>query len=150
MKRLVGGVALMVLGMFMLLGYAGAELPHGPAVSMLTFGIAVLLPLLAGGGLVVSHYRRRHRLEAGRDRLARMSLEAEVLQLAQAKGGKLTAVEVMSDLAVDKLTADRLLGALAAQGMADVELTESGVMVFAFYDVAHLKDKPSARGVLDA
>ena len=150
MKRLAGGIGLIALGLFMLLGFAKSNPGADPAVRLLTLTIAVLLPLLSGAALVVSHFRKQHRLQTGRDGLARMSLEAEVLKLAHEKEGKLTAVEAMSELAVDKLTADRLLGSLAGQGLAEVELTESGVMVFAFYEVAHLNEKASAKGVLDA
>jgi uncharacterized membrane protein len=150
MKRVVGGTMLMTVGLFMLLGFANADSDKSLAVRLIAFGIAVLLPLCTGAALVVSHYRRRHRLQTGRDKLARMSLESEVVKLARVKGGKLTAIEVVADLAVGKSTAVRLLESLAAQGLAEVELTESGVTVFAFYDVLHLKEKATAKGVLDA
>jgi hypothetical protein len=78
------------------------------------------------------------------------TLEAEVLRLAKQKGGKLTVVEVMTDLALDSDAAKEVLDSMAGKSLAEVELTESGIIVYAFYEVRHLQDKESAKGVLDA
>jgi hypothetical protein len=39
---------------------------------------------------------------------------------------------------------------MADRGLAEVEVSESGVLVYSFYDVRHLGEKEAARGVLDA
>lgn len=149
MSRVVGGSILIVISMFMLLGFFNADLDSGPVVSLLTFFIAVVLPFAGGAGLIYSHYKRRESLGARREYLRQKTLEAEVLKLAEQKGGKLTVIEVVSELAIAAETAKGVLDSLAIQSIAEVEITDSGVIVYSFYDVSHLAEKPAAKGVLD-
>ena len=63
--------------------------------------------------------------------------------------GRLTAVEVAGELAVPTATAEDLLNELMARELADVEVTDSGLLVYAFHDVKHLSEKDEARGLLE-
>jgi hypothetical protein len=56
----------------------------------------------------------------------------------------------VAELAFDAATVEGVLNAMAADGLADVEVSDSGVLVYAFYDVQHLGEKATAKGVLDA
>ena len=49
--------------------------------------------------------------------------------------GRLTVVEVAGELAVPTTTAEELLNELIARELADIEITESGLLVYAFHDV---------------
>jgi hypothetical protein len=77
-------------------------------------------------------------------------MDSEILRLAGERGGKLTVVEVMSALALPADGAKQLLDGLAMREIAEVEVSDSGVLVYAFHDIRHLSEKESARGVLDA
>ena len=134
----------------MLMGFFNADLKAGTFVKLLSLVITVALPLAGGSYIIYSHFKDNEKFISKKNDLRIKTLEAEILKLAEKKGGKLTVVEVMSDLAMGNDTAQELLDSIASQGLADVELTESGVIVYSFYEVKHLKDKQSSRGVLDA
>ena len=103
------------------------------------FGIA----LLAGRGF------GRGKLNASKAALRRQTIEAEVLRLAGDRGGKLTVVEVVSNLALDHEEASRILDDFARRGIAEIQVTESGGLVYDFRDVRLLGEKDSARDVLE-
>ena len=48
------------------------------------------------------------------------------------------------------MSRDRVRQSLVHQGIADIEVTDSGVLVYAFHDVQKLGEKSSSRDVLDA
>ena len=51
----------------------------------------------------------------------------------------------MTELAVDNDKTKEVLDSLAAQSLANVELTESGIIVYSFYDVLHLGEKKNVQ-----
>ena len=150
MKKPTIGIALIILSLFMLMGFFNANLEAGNLVKLLSLVITVALPLAGGSYILYSHYREREKFISNKNDLRNKILKAEILKLAEKKCGKLTVVEVMSDLALNNDTAEKLLDSMVSQSLADVELTESGVIVYSFYEIQHLKDKQKARGVLDA
>lgn len=150
MKKNIIGIFLMILSLFMLMGFFRADLETGVFVNILSFLITVILPFAGGASLIYSYYEENKKLKDSKENLTIKTLEAEVLKLAEKKGGKLTVVEVMSDLAVSNDIAKELLDSITVQSLADVELTESGVIVYSFYDIKHLMDKKNTKGVLDA
>ena len=149
MGKLIGGVGLFALASFMLLGFFNAG-PMSTTVAAFTFLIAVALPAAAGGALLRSHFRAKGDFARQREQLRLQTYESEILQLAQRKGGKLTVVEVAAETGLDAPTADAALQSLAQQGVADIEVTDSGVLVYAFYDIQKLPEKDSSRNILDA
>jgi hypothetical protein len=149
MGKLIGGGGLIALALFMLLGFFNAE-PMSTAVATLTFFIAVVLPAASGGALLRSHFRAKGNFVRQREQLRLQTYESEILLLAQRKGGKLTVVEVAAETGLDAPTADAALQSLAQQGVADIEVTDSGVLVYAFYDIQKLPEKDSSRNILDA
>ncbi|MCP4353106.1 MAG: hypothetical protein GY795_47250 [Desulfobacterales bacterium] len=56
----------------------------------------------------------------------------------------------MAEFAADAETAKNALESFANEGISEIQLTDSGVLVYSFYDIRHLAEKESARGVLDA
>lgn len=150
MGKLLGGGGLLFLALFMLLGFLNAAPKTSGAVTAFTFLIAVVLPATGSAALFYSHCKQRGAFNHRKERLRQQTLEAEILKLAARKGGKLTVVEVVGEAAVDAETAKRALDSLATQSLASLELTDSGVLVYAFYDIQHLPEKHSAKDVLDA
>src|SRR5688572_14498480 len=100
MGRLWAGIGLIVLSVFMLLGFVRADLGGSAAVNALSFFIAVVLPAVGGAALLRGHFGAARTLAARRDQLRQQTLDSEVLRLAAKRGGKLTVVEVVSDLGV--------------------------------------------------
>ena len=149
MGKLIGGGILIAVSLFMLLGFFNAG-PMSTAVALFTFLLAVVLPAATGGALLRSHLREKGNFAQRREQLRLQTYESEILQLAQRKGGKLTVVEVAAETGLDAPTADAALQSLAQQGVADIEVTDSGVLVYAFYDIQKLPEKDSSRNILDA
>lgn len=149
MGKLIGGGALVALSLFMLLGFFNVSQPMGAVTATLTLLIAVGIPGAAGGALLRSYVRERRGFAGHRERLRLQTYQAELLKLAERKGGKLTVVEVVAEAALDPATAEAALAALVEQGVADIEITDAGLLVYTFRDVQQLPEKGSSKGILD-
>ncbi|MBR9990483.1 MAG: hypothetical protein KFH98_12050 [Gemmatimonadetes bacterium] len=145
MGRIVGWLLLALAG-FMLVGYLGADVEGGSALFALL--ITVLLPA-AGGVALLTGRVRGFAPAPRRAELRQQTLEAELLRIAGARGGRLTIVEAVTELAVTSDDAKQALDALAVRGLADFHVTDSGVVVYVFHDLEHLGDKSDARGLLE-
>jgi hypothetical protein len=140
----------MLLSLFMLVGFLGSNAALSAPATLAALLITVALPAAGSVALASGHFRGRGRLARRRDELRRQTIESEILRLAGQRGGQLTAIEVASDMAISPEAAKEALDSLALRELAEIEITESGVLVYAFHDVRHLGEKPHARGVLDA
>ena len=149
MGRIAGGVALLLLALFMFVGYLGADLDSTGA-TVLALVLAVGLPAAGGIGLIASHYRSGGMVAERKADLRRQTIDAEILRLAGQQGGKLTVVEVVRALALPPEDAKVALDDLARRELADHQVTDSGVIVYAFHDIARLSEKSKAKGILDA
>jgi hypothetical protein len=132
MGRILGGVILILLSLFMLLGYLQADLPAGVAARVVLFLLVVLAPALAGGLLFRSWFTRRRDIGKRKERLRQQTLQAEILKLAGENGGNLRAVDAVARLGVAREEAEAALDRLAVQGAAEVDISESGALVYRF------------------
>ena len=134
-RKICGGV-LLVIAAFMLFGFMRSDAsllsPTGLFAVLLTVGLPAVggLALLRGalGGSAGS------RMQA----LRAQTIEAEILKLAMARQGKLTAVEVESALALPAGEAKATLDRLVAREAADLDVTDEGVLVYTFHDARYL------------
>ena len=149
MGRLVGSVALLALALFVVLGFFRSGADPFALRTLFALFIAAGLPAAGGGLLLARHFGVGRRIEHRREELRRDTLEAEILKMAGRHGGRLTAVEVAGELAVPTTTAEELLNELMAREMAEIEVTDSGLLVYTFHDVRHLSEKEAARGLLE-
>jgi len=147
--KLVGGLGLIGVSLFMLLGFFTSA-PVSAPVAVLTFIVSVVIPGGAGVALLVSRHRGGADIAARREALRLATLEAEVLALAGRRGGRLAAIEVAADIGVTTDAAEEALRSLAVKGVAEPMVTDKGLVVYDFADVHHLAGKGGARGVLDA
>jgi hypothetical protein len=147
--KLWGAVALLILSLFMLLGFMRVAADGIAVAELMAFGIVVLLPLGFGIKLLRDHFGRDKRVEANKADMRNRTLNAEVLKLAGTHGGKLTIVEVVTALAITADEAKRVLDSLAVDGHADFQVTDSGVVVYDFQEIRRMDDKSSARGILE-
>lgn len=150
MGRLLGGGALVALAAFMLLGFFNLSQPLSFPVAALTLLVTVGVPGGAGAALLRAHFRERTRATGHRERLRLETHQAELVRLAARRGGRLTVVEAVAETALDSHTVEAALGALMEQGVADIEVTDSGLLVYTFPDVRNLPEKGSSRDILDA
>lgn len=149
MGRLFGGGALLLVALFMLSGFLRSDVDPSAPATFLALLIGVGLPAGAGAALIMGHLRRGGAASQRIERLRQESQLAEVLRLAAARDGRLTVVEVVTDLAVSPETAKEVLDVLMRRDLADIEVTESGVLVYVFRDVQLLPEKLRSRGILD-
>jgi hypothetical protein len=81
--------------------------------------------------------------------LRQQTIEAEVLRLAGERGGRLALVEIVTELAIPSEAAQAALEGLVERELADIAVTDSGVLVYTFHDVERLSEKSRARGILE-
>ena len=148
--KITGAVCLILLSLFMLVGYLNSDSPASPGVTLAMLGTFVVLPAVAALLLVRSHYAERSRLSGRKAALARHAIESELLRLAQGRGGKLMAVEAAMAMHLAEDTARERLDAMVYEGRAELEVTDGGNLVYSFPTLAQLGDKRTAKGILDA
>jgi hypothetical protein len=149
MGRLLGGIALIGIAGFMLLGFVASDQTPSATVTALTLAITVALPAATGGYLLRQHFRKSTTLSKKQDQLRRETWEAEILRLAEDHGGKLTVVEATRALAIGSEEVAKTLEGMALRGLAEIEVTDQGLLVYSFPDLPRLAGKRSARKILD-
>ena len=122
-----------------------------------TLSVASVVALLIGAGipagigitLLTGSRRHAGALTARQVELRRHTLESEVLRLAATRAGKLTLIEVVTELAVPSDEASEILDSFMTRGLAELQVTDSGALVYDFRDVRLLGEKNDATDVLD-
>lgn len=150
MTKLLSAAGLAAVALFMLLGFLGADVEASGGARFAALLLVVVLPAAGAGLLIRSHFRERSRLHGRKALLRQQTLDAEILRLAGENAGKLTVLEVATQLAVSPEEAKIALDQLLMREHADLELTDDGVMVYQFYDIRHLGGKQTSKGILDA
>jgi hypothetical protein len=145
MNRRTGGIALLALAGFMLLGFLRSSAGLGSPSTIAALLIVVVLPAVAGFTLLRGGPNRARLAE-----LRERTIEAEVLRMAAQQGGRLTAVEVAAALALPPEAAKQTLDSLVERDLADIGVSDEGVVVYLFHDSKHLGSKHSTKGLLDA
>ena len=146
MKR-IGGYVLLGLAAFMLYGMirSGAGLLQFRTILALI--IAVGIPGVGGAALLgwFDGGSRRARLE----QLRQQTIEAEILKMAMREQGRLTAVEVATQLALPQESAKEALDAMVTRDLADIAVSDEGVIVYTFHDAKNVGGKATAKGLLE-
>lgn len=150
MGRTLGGVVLLLVSAFMLLGFVRAGANFAALNTIVALLIGVALPAIWGVALLRTGNQTERRRGTRVDRLRQATIESEILRLAMLHAGRLTAVEVASALALPPEEAKATLDGLVTREVADLDITDAGVLVYTFHDAKHVGDKHSARGLLDA
>ena len=131
-----------MLGVFFVLGGAPTSIRSLVALFIASVPGAAGLTLLA-------RHRSAGRIAARHEESWRQTRESEVIRLARRLGGKVTVLEVVADSAMGTEAAKETLDALVTGELADIEVTESGVLVYVFPDLQHLDEKDRAKGILE-
>lgn len=148
MKKLLPAAFLAAVALFMLLGFLDST-AGGAGARIVGLLLSVGLPAVGSAALFRSYFRERDRLSGRKAQLRQQTVESEIIRLAGEHGARLTAVEVARYLTMTPEAAKDALDALAVRGQAEIEVTDAGLLVYNFYDVRHLGQKHSAKGLLD-
>ena len=150
MGKILGGALLVLLSLFMLLGFfnSGSELSF--MAKGLTFLILVVVPGVAGAAMLYTHFKARARFTRRGEQLQRQTQESEVLRLAQRKGGQLTVLEVVAELNMNPNAAKDALMSLVTQDLADYDIGDGGEFEYSFYGIRDGQHKGSRQGGHDA
>ena len=143
MGRIWGGVLLLLLSLFMLVGYLRADYPADTAARLLFIVVFVLAPAVGGAALLRSWFTRRGQLRKRKDRLRRQTLESEVLKLARKRDGSLTVFDLVTELGVSREEAGSVLDQFAVHGVAETDITDSGDINYTFTEVRNLEESRS-------
>lgn len=148
MSRKIGGGALLFIAALMLLGFLRSSASLMSPTAIFALLLTVALPAYAGIALLRGALggTSATRMQA----LRQQTIEAEILKLAMAHQGRLTEVEVASALALPAGEAKLSLDALVAREVADLEITDEGVLVYTFHEARYFEGKRNAGGLLDA
>jgi hypothetical protein len=133
----------------MALGVAASDVDLLSLEGLLGMLIAVGLPGGVGAWLLFERFRTDPSAATRRERLRAETIESEVVRLAGEKDGKLTVIEVVSALGLPPADAQVVLDSLVRRSVADIHLTDSGLIVYDFHDVRRLGEKPQSRGMLE-
>lgn len=132
----------------MLFGFVRSDLALGDATVIVALLLTVAAPA-AGGVMLLRAPGGRRSLER-REQLRQQVLEAEVLRLAAERGNRMTVIELVTELSLTAEDAKATLDGMMRRGLADLEVTESGGLVYTFPDLQHLAERDRSKGLLDA
>ena len=135
MAKLVAGGILILVALFMLLGFFNANSEMSGPARVGTFLFLVVLPAAIGGLLVKLQFKSQRAARDSAEEQRRRAQEADILKLARREGGKLTLADVVAETSVSAETAQERLSSLMTDGFGDFELTDSGSIVYSFWDM---------------
>lgn len=135
MGRKIGGAALLLVAALMLLGFARSNASLGSPTALFALILTVALP--AAGGIALLRGSLGGNSKARMVQLRQQTIDAEILRLAMQHQGRLTAVEVASALALDGAEAKSALDDLVNRQVADLEVSDEGVLIYIFHDARY-------------
>jgi hypothetical protein len=131
------GLGLMLYGLFRIL--------HSGEGQIAPFAIGVTLTIL---GTLLWFLARK--LDDAAHLLRYRRQQNRVVRLAQQRGGRLTATETAAETRLTAEEAADILRRLTDGGFAEIEVTDSGLIVYRFPEVLFAHEKPWSRGVESA
>ena len=138
---------LLGLAALMLFGFLRSSLSLSSPSTIVALLITVVLP----AGAAIAMLRGVDTADrTRRASLRQQTIEAEVMKLAIQQRGKLTAIEVATALALPEDETKVALDAMVEREIADIEITDDGVLVYTFQSAKQLGNKDTSRGILDA
>jgi uncharacterized membrane protein len=142
--RKFAAITLFLVAAFMLLGFSLSEQERSIGVTVFTLLLTVGLPVAVAIGLLKGAPRdNSERMQ----QLRNQTIDAEILRLAIERQGRLTAVEIMSTLGLPEADVSPSLDRMMQREIADMDVSEEGVLVYTFHDAKHLKGTFDAKHV---
>jgi hypothetical protein len=140
-KSIIGGI-LVAIGGIILAGFflnaadAAFAINAGDIVAALLLGVG---PMVGGGLLIRSHMKRKQQALSAQKKDEYARREKEIIKLAQKKAGRLSIPDIVAETSLNSDEADRIMQELTTKGYVDMQVTDSGVIVYEFYEIAHRK-----------
>jgi hypothetical protein len=136
-KSIIGGI-LIAFGVFLSLGFvinATQEgINAGDIAAILMLGIA---PIAGGGVLIRSHFKRKRNVLLDQKKALQAKQETEIFRLAQQKGGRLSIPDIVAGTSLSTIEVDQIMRTMAENGYVSMEVTNSGIIIYEFYEIAH-------------
>ena len=147
MNRRWVAYGLFALAAMMFWGFLRSSVSIASPAAIGALLVAVVLPAISGfmllRGIGTGDAARRARFR-------QQTIEAEVMKLAIQQRGKLTALEVATALALPEDETKVALDAMVERELADIEITDEGVIVYTVQSAKQLGNKDTSRDILDA
>ena len=106
----------------------------GDIAAVFLLGIA---PVAAGGMLIRSHFKDKQKVALEKKKVLQTQQEKEIILLAQQKGGRLSIPEIVAGTSLSTIEADQLMREMTTKGYVDMQVTDAGVIIYEFYEIAH-------------
>ncbi len=135
--KLIGGGILIFIGLFMLLGVVAGGGDESLAVNAVMFILFVIAPISGGGMLIRSHFKRKQKALLEKKKALQGTREKEVIRLAQQKGGYLSIPDIVAGTSMSTIEADQIMREMTEKGYVNMQVTDSGVILYEFYEIAH-------------
>jgi hypothetical protein len=145
--RKIGGAALLLVAALMLLGFGRSSAGLASPTALFAVLLTVVLP--AAGGIALLRGSLGGNSKKRMAQLRQQTIDAEILRLAMQHQGRLTAVEVASALALDGAEAKSALDDLVNRQVADLEVSDEGVLIYTFHEARYFGGDQSARDRLN-
>lgn len=143
-SSLVGAV--LSLGAIINMTEGAEESIIGWLAMVLFFGI---MPLGLGGYLIKKSTQIRKEFLSDAENMTEQAMERRVLQIASELGGKVTPSEVALKTHITLDKANELLQSMQEGGYAELEITQSGAIIYYFRGFLSNDDRKNAKGLLD-
>ena len=134
------GLGLMLYGLFQMLR---PEAPDSDFFELFAIGVTQVI----FGSLL---WILAKKLDAAAHLVRYRRQQSRVVRLARQRGGRLTVTETAADTGLTVEEASEILKRLADGGFVEVEITDSGVIVYRFPEVLFAHEKNWSRGVESA
>lgn len=135
MPKIIGGWLLIGWGSLFSLGVVNNVLTGGFSfvyfAALLVFGVAPII----SGSVLISRQKKHTTAQQQQSRCALQ--EKEILRLAQEKGGRLAVPDVVVGTSLSSAEAETVMREMSARGLADMQVTDAGIIVYEFYEIAN-------------
>ncbi len=118
---------------------------YGLSTSFEPFSIGVTLVLLGGILWILAR-----KLDAAALLVRRRKQQNRIVRLARERGGRLMVAEAAADTGLTVQEAEQILKELADGGYVEIQVTDSGMVVYRFPEFLFAHEKHWARGVESA
>jgi hypothetical protein len=146
--RKIGGIVLLVIAALMLLGFARSSASLASPTALFALALVVILP--AVGGIALLRGSLGGSSATRMAQLRQQTIDAEILRVAMERGGRLTAVEVATSLGLGAGDAKAALDDLVQRQLAELEVSDEGVLIYTFHEARYFKGDVNSRARLDA
>ena len=139
LKSIIAGI-LIAFGALMLLGVSvnlsESALEAADIIGAIVFGIG---PIAGGGLMIRGRVKAKQQALHAKERDAYVRHEKEIIRLAQSRGGRISIPEIVAETSLSSDEADAVMRKMTTKGYVDMQVTDSGVIVYEFYEIVHRK-----------